>query len=100
MNPDLARDRESALAYDCEWCNAPAGTPCVRPDDMALRNIPAHLARLKAAGVAARSRVGEGSPNERVRPQPIPAEEYLKPPYEPPLDDYPWVEDEPTGWFR
>lgn len=56
MNLDLANDRDRAQAVPCppppHGCAAPAGDPCVRiADGTPLEHLPAHTARIKAAGI-------------------------------------------------
>jgi hypothetical protein len=55
MTPDLDDDRQRALTVPCSYCHALAGQPCTRTDlageTRPLGVFPAHLPRLKAAGV-------------------------------------------------
>lgn len=55
MNFELAEDAAHAARVRCPdrplGCGQPAGDPCVRGDGRPLEHLPAHPARLKAAGV-------------------------------------------------
>lgn len=56
MNFELVADAAQAATVPCPapplGCSAPVGDPCIRPrDGKPLVHLPAHTARLKAAGV-------------------------------------------------
>ena len=60
MNRDLLDDHHQALTVACpqppDGCGEPIGRRCTRPtingDRVPLEHFPAHIPRLKAAGVA------------------------------------------------
>lgn len=56
MNLDDLADRDQAHTVPCPapptGCAQPAGSPCIRhADGEPLQHLPAHIARLRAAGV-------------------------------------------------
>lgn len=70
----FARHREEAERYPCDppphGCAQPAGQTCTvigRPD-LPLHRQPAHLGRLRRAGLAPPSTVGNGARRETDRP--------------------------------
>lgn len=77
----FARQRELAEQYPCDQpplgCAARAGESCtaIGHPDIRLTRRPAHLGRLRRAGLGASSTVGSGARRETDRPPdaPIPA---------------------------
>lgn len=50
---EMREERALAESVACPYCGAAVGETCVNPvDDAPLRRLPAHLARLRAAGVS------------------------------------------------
>lgn len=48
----MREERQIAESVPCSYCGAKAGETCVNPfTDEPLAKLPAHLARLRAAGV-------------------------------------------------
>ena len=79
---EFERQRALAEQYPCDppplGCAAPAGEQCrvIGRPDLALTRRPAHLGRLRRAGVAPPSTVGTGARRDTDRPPgaPIPAQ--------------------------
>ena len=76
----FARARDEALQHPCALpplgCGAEVGQPCsvIGHPDVPLRRQPAHLPRMRRAGLAPTSKVGDGAPRDSDRPPgaPIP----------------------------
>lgn len=52
MNLEDQADREQAMTVPCTWCGAVAGVECQnRVTGLPVEFIPAHVDRMKAAGV-------------------------------------------------
>ena len=50
----MREERLLAESVPCSYCGAEAGQTCVNPvNDLPLQRLPAHVARLRAAGVEA-----------------------------------------------
>ncbi len=48
----MREERAIAESVPCDYCGAEVGQTCVNPiDDEPLKRLPAHLVRLRAAGV-------------------------------------------------
>lgn len=50
------KQRSDALLVDCEYCDQPAGTPCIDRDGYEIEKQAAHFVRIAAAGKASADR--------------------------------------------
>lgn len=68
MNHELVAARKKALTVDCPYpsCLAKPGDPCRRIDGHELVALPAHMARLRVAGV----KLTPTTPEELAEPTP------------------------------
>lgn len=63
MSPTMQQQqRDAALEHRCGYCDAEQGDRCQNRTGDVLKHLPAHLERLRLAGVAPASTVGSSSP--------------------------------------